>query len=90
MSNDKKALQVGIHYDPESNDPALRRPVWYLPGAPWRYVEDVKALAAAAGLKIIDAEMTDDRSGEHPNPPKVTLRPEFAPAKADKADKAAK
>lgn len=86
MSNEKQ-LVVGIHYDPESDDPALRRPVWYLPGAPWRYVEDVKKLAAAAGLKIIDAEMTVDRSGEHPNPPKVTLRPEFAPPKTAEASK---
>lgn len=48
--------------------------IWYLPGPFHRYQEDVKALAKEAGLRIIDANVTDDRGGEAENTPEVTLK----------------
>ena len=48
--------------------------IWYLPGPFYQYQEDVKALAAEAGLRIIDANVTADRDGAAENTPKVTLR----------------
>jgi len=60
------------------------RPVWYLPGPFYQYNEDVKALAKAAGLRIIDANVTEGRQ-EAADPdalPVVTLRDGTAPAPA--------
>jgi len=51
-----------------------QKPIWYLPGPNFQYVEDVKALAREAGLRIIDANVTSDRSDEAADPPKVTLK----------------
>lgn len=48
--------------------------IWYLPGPFHRYEQDVKALAKEAGLRIIDANVTESRDGECENPPKVTLK----------------
>lgn len=48
--------------------------IWYLPGPFHQYEEDVKALAKEAGLRIIDANVTDDRGGEAVDTPEVTLR----------------
>lgn len=54
-------------------------PVWYLAGPFYQYVEDVKALAAEAGVRIIDALTTDDRSNEADEVPEVTVKPEYLP-----------
>lgn len=48
--------------------------IWYLPGPFHQYQEDVKALAKKAGLRIIDANVTDDRGDEAENTPEVTLK----------------
>ena len=48
--------------------------IWYLPGPFYQYQEDVKALAAEAGLRIIDANVTTDRDGAAENTPEVTLK----------------
>ncbi|EMR4172435.1 hypothetical protein R2537_007477, partial [Pseudomonas aeruginosa] len=38
-------------------------PIWYLPGPFYRYEQDVKAEAAKAGVRIIDANATESREG---------------------------
>ena len=48
--------------------------IWYLPGPFYQYQEDVKALAAEAGLRIIDANVTASRDGAAENTPEVTLK----------------
>lgn len=48
--------------------------IWYLPGPFHRYEDDVKAIAKKNGLFIIDANVTEDRTGETENPPEVTLK----------------
>jgi len=48
--------------------------IWYLPGPFHQYQEEVKALAKAAGLRIIDANATESREGEAVDVPDVTLR----------------
>lgn len=53
--------------------------IWYLPGPFHQYREDVKALAKEHGLRIIDANATEDREGEAFDVPEVTLR-QTAPA----------
>lgn len=53
--------------------------IWYLPGPFHRYEQDVKALAKEAGLRIIDANVTESRDGGCENPPKVTLKELPAP-----------
>lgn len=67
-------------------------PIWYLAGPFFRYEQDVKAEAAKAGVRIIDANATDSREGAAKDVPKVTLKPEYRPkgkAEAAKADGAA-
>jgi len=64
-------------------------PIWYLAGPFYRYEQDVKAEAAKAGVRIIDANATDSREGAAKDVPKVTLKPEYRPkgkAEAAKAD----
>ncbi|WP_371918979.1 hypothetical protein [Pseudomonas sp. B15(2017)] len=53
--------------------------IWYLPGPFHQYREDVKALAKEHGLRIVDANVTEDREGEAVDVPEVTLR-QAAPA----------
>lgn len=66
-------------------------PVWYLPGPFTQYNEDVKALAKAARVRIIDATVTDDRreAADADQLPAVTLKdgstPAPSPAKAAQA-----
>ncbi|VVN87922.1 hypothetical protein PS718_01645 [Pseudomonas fluorescens] len=48
--------------------------IWYLPGPFHQYQEDVKALAKERGLRIVDANVTEDREGEAVDVPEVTLR----------------
>ncbi|XUF68226.1 hypothetical protein FT159_03445 [Bordetella pertussis] len=52
-------------------------PVWYLPGPFYRYEQDVKAEAAKAGVRIVDANATGSRDGAAKEVPKVTLKPEY-------------
>lgn len=57
--------------------------VWYLAGPFYRYEQDVKKLAKAAGVRIIDANVTKSRKNAA-NPedlPSVSLKPEYRPAK---------
>ena len=54
-------------------------PIWYLPGPFYRYEQDVKAEAAKAGVRIVDANATEDRKGAAKDVPKVTLKPEYRP-----------
>lgn len=51
--------------------------IWYLPGPFHRYEDDVKALAKKAGLRIIDANVTESRDNEVEKAPKAKLKPEF-------------
>ena len=53
--------------------------IWYLPGPFHQYRENVKALAKKSGLRIVDANVTEDREGEAVDVPEVTLR-QTAPA----------
>ena len=53
--------------------------IWYLPGPFHQYRENVKALAKEHGLRIVDANVTEDREGEAFDVPEVTLR-QAAPA----------
>ncbi|HFV9291454.1 TPA: hypothetical protein ACIAIE_001256 [Serratia fonticola] len=55
--------------------------IWYLPGPFHQYSEDVKALAKANGLRIIDASATDSREGAADNVPEVTIRSELNPVR---------
>jgi hypothetical protein len=48
--------------------------IWYLPGPFHQYQEDVKALAKKAGLRIIDANVTEFRDDEADDTPEVTLK----------------
>jgi hypothetical protein len=48
--------------------------IWYLPGPFHQYRENVKALAKERGLRIVDANVTEDREGEAFDVPEVTLR----------------
>ncbi|MBG6289526.1 hypothetical protein I5I61_18900 [Pseudomonas nitroreducens] len=68
--------------------------IWYLPGPFHRYEDDVKAMAKKAGLRIIDANMTDSREGAADKVPEAALKaewrtedePESDPAKMKVAD----
>lgn len=62
--------------------------IWYLPGPFHRYEDDIKAIAKKAGLRIIDANVTESRAGECEKPPKAKLKAEFEPAKAVKVEQA--
>jgi hypothetical protein len=53
--------------------------IWYLPGPFHRYEDDVKAIAKKAGLRIVDANVTESRDGECEKPPKVKLKDVAAP-----------
>lgn len=53
--------------------------IWYLPGPFHQYRENVKALAKERGLRIVDANVTEDREREAFDVPEVTLR-QAAPA----------
>lgn len=53
--------------------------IWYLPGPFHQYRENVKELAKEYGLRIVDANVTEDREGEAVDVPEVTLR-QAAPA----------
>jgi hypothetical protein len=48
--------------------------IWYLPGPFHRYEDDIKAIAKKAGLRIIDANVTESRDGECEKAPKVKLK----------------
>jgi len=48
--------------------------IWYLPGPYHQYRENVKELAKEYGLRIVDANVTEDREGEAVDVPEVTLR----------------
>ena len=54
--------------------------IWYLPGPFHQYLEDVKALAKAAGLRIVDASVTESRDGAAEEVPEVTIKELPAPA----------
>jgi hypothetical protein len=59
--------------------------IWYLPGPFHQYQEDVKALAKEAGLRIIDANVTEGRADEASNTPEVTLKEAMPQLIADNA-----
>lgn len=48
--------------------------IWYLPGPFHQYQGDVKALAKAAGLRIIDANATESREDAADDVPEVTIK----------------
>ncbi|WP_313003462.1 hypothetical protein [Pseudomonas sp.] len=48
--------------------------IWYLPGPFHQYRENVKELAKEYGLRIVDANVTENREGEAVDVPEVTLR----------------
>jgi hypothetical protein len=54
--------------------------IWYLPGPFHQYQEDVKALAKAAGLRIVDASVTESRDDAAEEVPQVTIKELPAPA----------
>lgn len=48
--------------------------IWYLPGPFHQYQEDVKALAEANGLRIVDASVTESRENAADDVPNVTVK----------------
>ncbi|WP_046489955.1 hypothetical protein [Pseudomonas veronii] len=48
--------------------------IWYLPGPFHQYQEDVKALAKASGLRIVDASVTESREDAADEVPGVTVK----------------
>ena len=48
--------------------------IWYLPGPFHQYQEDVKALAKASGLRIVDASVTESREDAADDVPEVTTK----------------
>lgn len=48
--------------------------IWYLPGPFHQYQEDVKALAKASGLRIVDASVTESREDAADQVPEVTVK----------------
>jgi len=48
--------------------------IWYLPGPFHQYQEDVKALAKANGLRIVDASVTESRENAADDVPNVTVK----------------
>ncbi|NWE68948.1 hypothetical protein HX857_09535 [Pseudomonas gingeri] len=48
--------------------------IWYLPGPFHQYQEDVKALAKANGLRIVDASVTESREDAADDVPGVTVK----------------
>lgn len=48
--------------------------IWYLPGPFHQYQEDVKALAKANGLRIIDSSATESREDAADEVPDVTIK----------------
>lgn len=48
--------------------------IWYLPGPFHQYQEDVKALAKANGLRIVDASVTENREDAADEVPEVTIK----------------
>ncbi|NVZ36607.1 hypothetical protein HX786_00875 [Pseudomonas sp. 21615526] len=48
--------------------------IWYLPGPFHQYQQDVKALAKANGLRIIDASATESREDAAGEVPDVTIK----------------
>lgn len=59
--------------------------IWYLPGPFHRYEDDVKVLAKKAGLRIIDANVTEGRDNEAERPPKAKLKAEYREVSAKPA-----
>jgi hypothetical protein len=47
--------------------------IWYLPGPFHQYQEDVKALAKASDLRIVDASVTESREDAADEVPEVTI-----------------
>ncbi|MBD8194405.1 hypothetical protein IFR35_23700 [Pseudomonas fluorescens] len=48
--------------------------IWYLPGPFHQYQDDVKALAKANGLRIVDASVTESREDAADDVPDVTVK----------------
>lgn len=48
--------------------------IWYLPGPFHQYQEDVKAMAKASGLRIVDASVTESREDAADDVPDVTVK----------------
>lgn len=67
--------------------PEIKKPIWYLAGPFYQYNEDVKKLAMAAGLRIIDANVTLDRTdaADPDRLPEVTLVADGLPAPKEAA-----
>lgn len=51
-----------------------KKNIWYLSGPFHQYQEDVKALAKANGLRIIDASATESRDDAAADVPEVTIK----------------
>ena len=47
--------------------------IWYVAFPTYQYIEDVKALARQAGVKVIDAKFQGDKP-QCENPPKLTKK----------------
>ena len=46
--------------------------IWYIPHPTWQYIEDAVKIATENGVSIIDANITDDRTNEWADAPKLT------------------
>lgn len=74
-----------------ADNKTTRQPTWLVEFPTFRYAEDVKALARKHGLRIVDAAVADAADREvavsADKAPKLSLLPEFAPAKKAAASK---
>lgn len=66
------------------------RKVWLVEHPTFRYVEDVKKLARKADLIVVDPAFASEEEVadaiDAKDAPKLTLKPEFAPKKAEKKE----
>lgn len=62
-----------------------KSPIWLVAHPTYVYVEDVKATAKKAGLRVVDPAFASPSEMEaavsEKDAPKLTLKPEFKPAK---------
>ena len=63
----------------------MEKNVWYIEFPTFKYNEDVKALAAKAGLKIVDAQFYDEDLAAEKTP-KLTKKKDESKSKEEKKD----
>lgn len=65
----------------------MNQKIWYVPHPTHVFNEDIVAIAVEAGVAIIDANYSEDRTDEWLDAPKLTLKSDTPKEKADKVAK---